>query len=363
MGCIEYMERVTVRRDGDRFDLCVGGRYTVVLGLSGEGKTWLTSLANKCFEDPGLSEVTGRYKSIAAAGGKHWASVFKSDVDIVVVDEDIMLESFWENELLEKMAEYEHHYLILSRGCLGKIPFGIEDMYDMEWLSEHHVRMVPHQWVTPLLRKAVNPANFILCEDKKSGYVAAKESYKNCGTHVESAGGKDNLASSGITSGYIAADLCGLGLAALALAPILRYNPNVQLCDIISFEAECLRSQGVLPELPGDVVSAEAFYEEALRGYLLSKYNLAYSKGNEDVVRALVTGHYSHSHQKLEGWVRSDWWIPGVPHNDVQWLLQAYHDTFDEEFTGTIPPEVFAIQEEELRRNVMDILIKMRKSK
>lgn len=356
------MERVTVKVGGDRFDLCIGGRYTIIVGMSGMGKTKLAGAANKCFEVPGYAEISGKYKSIATAGTEHWMLVFESNADIVVIDEEALFGDIGDERARALMKQFSHHYLVLSRGGLNKVPFGVTDIYDMDWLSEHHARMVPHRWGTELLRKARNPDRFLLCEDRKSGYIAAKESYKKCGMLIDTAGGKDRITTYGITSGYIAADLCGLGSTAFDIEVLLDEWPDVQLCDVISFEAECLKSQGVLPTLPEDVISAEAFYESSLKTYLLSRYNLTYSKGNEDVVCAMITGHYSHDHQKLEGWVRSDWWVPGVPHKDTQWLLQAYHDTFDEEYTGALPLEVSSVSDDELHRNVMDILIKMHKS-
>lgn len=357
------MERVTVKFAKDRFDLCIGGRYTIVVGMSGEGKTWLASVANRCFEEPEYAYVTGKYKSVATAGSKHWMPVFRSNVDIVVIDEDEILDDDGDISVFELMRKYQHHYLILSRAGVHKVPFGVSDVYDMVKLSERYAHMVPHAWREDLLRPAVSPANHIKFEDSKSGYIAAQESYKRCAMVLEPGSGKGDLTRSGIKSGYLAADLCGLGITAFNIDGYLSRNPNVQLCDIISFEAECLRSQNALPELPEDVVSAEAFYGEALKSYLLSRYNLTYSKGNEDVVRALISGFYSHAHRKLEGWGCSDWWVPGVPHNDIQWLLKAYHDTFDEEYTGVLPSEVSAMSDEELHRNAMDILIKMHKTR
>lgn len=307
------MERVTVKFGKAKFDLCVGGRYTIVVGMSGQGKTWLSDIATHCYEAPKYADITGIYKTVGALSSKHWMDVLESDTDIVVVDEDPLMYHDSHVNIPDLLSMYPHHYLLTSRACLSKIPFGISDIYDMEYVSEHHARMVPHKWQQPLLRSAKNPTYALLCEDCKSGFIAAKEVYKDTPLSISSACGKDNILSSAFTSGYIAADLCGLGATALKLDTFLAINPDVQFCDILSFEAECLKAQGTLPDLPPDVVSAESFYTWYLTGYLLKRYNLPYKKGNEDIVKALVTGYYAHDNLRLQSWNSEGWWVPGVP--------------------------------------------------
>lgn len=310
------MEHVTVKFGKDKFDLCVGGRYTVVVGMSGQGKTWLAGVATQCYEVPKYASILGAYKTIGTLSSRHWLDILESDTDIVVIDEDSLMYHDSHTSIPELLATYNHHYIIMSRACLSKIPFGVTDIYDMEYVSEHHVRMVPHKWKLQILRPAQNPDYALLCEDCKSGFLAAKEVYKDTPLQISSACGKDNIISVGFTSGYVAADLCGLGETALKLDTFLAVNPKVQFCDILSFEAECLKAQGCLPELPKDVVSAESFYTWYLTAYLLKKYNLSYKKGNEDIARALVTGYYSHDNKKLQNWKFRDWWVPGVPHTE-----------------------------------------------
>lgn len=357
------MQRVEFRRRGFRFDLLLTGRYTVVVGDSGTGKTLLTELADIQFHEPEYGTVSGAYKSIAALTRNTWDEAVRSDADIVVVDEDVMLDATHSSKVLDFLREYDHHYILMFRSRLEELPFGVDDVFELEHVSEKHIRMVSYGLRGKLTREAMNPVPAILCEDAKSGFFAAQKVYEGMGVNIKHADGKSNILSYGWGTGYVAADLCGLGADALSLELYINVNKDVQFCDIVSFEAEVLRAQGISLDVPVSYLgNVEHYYTELLQKFLYEYGNREYSKGDESYAHALITGFDRHSKLKLIGYrVTSGWWVPGVrlqsteTEGELQFLV-FYRAVYGKDFVGTVPDTVKSMSALDVHDNFLAIL-------
>ena len=183
------------------------------------------------------------------------------------------------------------------------------------------------------------------------------------GVNIKHADGKSNILSYGWGTGYIAADLCGLGADALSLELYINVNKAVQFCDIESFEAEVLRAQDISLDVPVSYLgNVEHYYTESLQKFLYEYGNREYSKGDESYAHALITGFDRHSKSKLIGYrVTSDWWVPGVrlkstkTEGELQFLV-FYRAVYGNDFVGTVPDTVKSMSAIEVYDNFLTIL-------
>lgn len=355
------MKRVTFKCMGVRYDLVLRGRLTIVVGDTASGKTRLSRLVQLSMADSTLAELAGA-RSIEAADDTSWLPVLEGDAEIVVVDEDAL--SKYHNDVVRVLKNYNHLYIVMGRDLPDELPFGLHSMVCISALSSTHYRTVPYEPTPNLFRPALGPAPFVYCEDGKSGFFAAQESYVGTMITAKPLYGKDKDIP--VASGYLCLDLCGIGARIFYIEALIRDNINLQLCRVQSFEAEALRAQGVdVDSVLSDTQSyfnVEDMYTDMLDEYLQARGNKPYNKSTASTVRALITGYNAHDKERLNGYrVVKDWWIPGVPHipqvESVTEFLSLYKDTMGKEFTGTIPACVYTMTVEELRREFPNIMV------
>lgn len=293
-----------------KFDLLLTGRYTVVVGDTGSGKTLLYNKLMKYRKAPNLGKVDGCNGIRAISDG---VDVLSSSSEVIVIDEDVIFDKEFGELQLDK---YDHKYILLCRDLPAKIPYGVYNVCELKG-SDTKYALVQTK-IRPLLRRAVVPPKVILCEDSHSGYYATCAAYAGEGYDTQHADGKDNIPDKMAGCGYVLADLCGLGNTLYYILEQLTEYPNVQVCDIISFESEVLRFYNRDVETLlyyGFSWNVEELFEVELKLLLQSTDNVGYNKGNEGAVRSLVTGHNAHEHKGLEELSpMRKWWHPDIPH-------------------------------------------------
>ncbi len=362
------MRHITFKYAKYKCDIYTNGRYTVVVGDGGSGKSLLASYALAYTQTPKYGSLSG-CSSLAAVDSTNATRILKSDVDVVIIDEEFLLNDGEDGEAMRLVKEYKHTYVIMQRAGLGHLPFGVHSVFDIEPLTDYQYRMVPHKFKIDLLRPAKAPARYLLCEDAKSGYIAALKAYEGTDVEVRSASGKGNIKRESPQSGYIVMDLCGAGATVFEIEDLLRCYENLQLCNVLSFEAEALRTQDVDVDAmleSADIPNIEEHYVRVLGDFLEEHGNARYTKHNDALAQALVTGHYDRGkeHVRLMGYkLAKDWWVPGVPHTvsspAIKEFLELYKSTFNDDFKGQIPPEVFNMSPTELPAKFPDLMVKL----
>ncbi len=199
---------LTYRLRHEQVTFDIRGKYNVIIGNSGTGKTFITKFGQA------LEELPGRYKGnpeISVYGSQdsireHISTVSNS---IIIIDEHINSGPIHDYVRLSEFSD--NYFIFCARDTLGAVPYGINTTFVVDGVYPK-VRMVPAYSKAGRTRNI--PVGWpVVVEDEDVGFKVLK--YIRNNTRVETAKGKDKLLRRVREIGercVIVFDSCGIGL-------------------------------------------------------------------------------------------------------------------------------------------------------
>lgn len=278
--------------------LILNGKYTILTGVSGSGKTLLAQrlrqISTVLASDVSYTGPAPIYVFENTLSSTSFQDVLSASGALVVVDEesDILCDDAQRQLLLQS----NNYYLFITRDGLEGIPYGVDDIFELEGPLDS-LRMVP-AYRAERSHLSQRVTGTVVCEG--SGVDYSVISKKLSGTRVVSAGGKNNVVQAVYSSQASLAlvDWCGTAFATKRLMNLVLVG-KVSTIFSPSFEYELLANQWlcgkeglVVREMYEvnalDFKSEEDFYTKCVDMGLHARYGLAYSKSGSSVLAELV---------------------------------------------------------------------------
>lgn len=311
----------------DQFDIKAGdyswpivtnGKYVVLTGDSGIGKTYLRKVLNQ----PAEYRVVPPREVIAP----HSMEILDRELDrwhgaYIIIDESVKVHS--NTEMMARIISSDNYYIFVSRYDIATVPYGMRNVFTLDG-GPKHFRMRPLYNKMSYHKRM--QYSVLLCEDAAAGFDIIKDHFASRYS-VLSADGKDNIVGEIRDrllnkNVLILADLCGLDGAINAVMDLVLSYPNIGLYDSPSFEYELLSHPLIdrtdLRDLSDEDImkyaSEEAYYTQMVADVLFQKYDLTYDKSINAAVTFLKTGHVNNAHFHLNKEFKpSNWLYPDIP--------------------------------------------------
>lgn len=290
-------------------DFLFTGKYNVLIGNSGVGKTYLiqevrkTNAANLWSSHPPF-DVLACDEAGNAVTTSLGEAMQHREGDVFLLDEELV--SRLSGKDWNAIQDSPNYFLFIVRERLPQIPYAPWNIFRLEG-NEKHLRMVPVY--NQSLRRIIGGCS-VLCEDVGTGVEVARKVLRERGYSVDAIGGNGNLISAIKMAGrplHALVDLCGYGAMYSSLLDIAGVY-GVDVCDYKSFEHEALIGLGYsetdLDPSENELLrsrSEEAHYTSLLSDIVKSGYDISYDKGSSDVANALLTGVYKHGSMVIRG--------------------------------------------------------------
>lgn len=271
----------------------ITGKFNVVIGESGIGKTLMTDIARRFMQADG-SEVR-KPKPIYSVNG--WISekrIANAQDSVFVMDETF--ESEWLRSVLPTMKQSSNYYIFVTREGLAEVPYGISNVFKVNSNSGRRCYMVPAY--SNVTSRVVDRSGTIIAEDSGLGY---KHLCDICGEErVLTSQGKSKIANLVFSLPdnqiyTIVCDCCGLGKDARNLLD-LQSAGRCRLFDSTSFEQEVLSrafakyyNEFTEEDYPGPSTE-EGFYVEQLSCLLNKLWGIGYHKNDAQLSQLLEEG-------------------------------------------------------------------------
>lgn len=287
--------RLKYKARGMEMVLELGGKFNVIAGDSGSGKTLLANMADsfrQLYEDdiPGVLIPKPVVSSVVRF--EKYIPVWHDAV--FIIDEGFSNEDL--RELMPLMLESDNYYIFITRDGLAEVPYGISCVF---WVSGDENSLYVHRMYDSdlLLTRYVDSSSAIIVEDSGVGFHLVR-SICHDSRLVCSAQGKANLSLNvGRIGGVpiVVFDPCGIGKDIRALVEC-RERRGCVLFDSASLEQEILshvfpkRYSGFSEDDWAANHSEEQFYADQLSSLLHQFYNVSYHKSSEWLVTLLERG-------------------------------------------------------------------------
>lgn len=269
------------------------GKFNVVIGNSGAGKTLLARIASR-FMRAGDVEAQ-KPKPIYSSCDANIIPFLESARDSVfIIDEDTDLS--WIRSSMPLLLNSDNYYVFITRDGIPEIPYGISNIFRVSSNSGRKCYMIP--LYRHVLSRRVVPGGKIVTEDSKLGY---QHLCHICGKdRVMSAEGKSKIyrlvdSMGGDIPCTVVFDSCGIGADAAGLIELQRAG-DCTLFDSASFEQEVLSCD--FPKLYREFTesdipayhSEEDFYISQLSDVLNKLWGIRYHKNDTQLSQLLETG-------------------------------------------------------------------------
>lgn len=319
--------RATLKARRLAYDILIQGKYTMLQGMSGTGKTRFVRLASQYTQGAPV-EYTGPGTLYCAGGmdpSKFVRLIETCQGDVFLMDEEY--DSLGYHDFLRKILTSPNYFIIVSREGLRTLPYGVESLCVMEGGPAHYY--MSESYPQRMWRQHSSRAGKLLCEDEGNGYECAKRILQRYGYSVDTAKGKDKIVAKiktydVLANIVVAVDVCGLSCTAHALFAMMSRYKNLSISSSRSFEWCALQSEAVGGTTQYNIIDAamlkyrseESYYEGELSRLIKECYGLAYKKNDSDVCSLLCSGRTSVGKQVVgrDRIVTSDAWLyPDIP--------------------------------------------------
>lgn len=134
------VERISIASRDLSYELSFRGKYTILTGLSGSGKTRLIKLLDRISR--GMPHtISGNRAVVGAPYGKALRSaVLSMHGAVIVVDEDV--DSADLRDAMPAIMQSDCYFIFITRDLIPDIPYGAEDIFEMAG-GPNHYRMLP----------------------------------------------------------------------------------------------------------------------------------------------------------------------------------------------------------------------------
>ena len=314
------IEHISIASRDLSYELAFRGKYTILTGLSGSGKTRLIKLLDRIGRGMPCT-IKGNHAVVGAPYGKALKSaVLSMHGSVIIVDEDVDKSDL--RDAMPAIMQSDCYFIFITRDTMPDIPYGVENIFEMTG-GPNHYKMSPKY----TLSKRPLTSMHIVCEDSASGWKMIEAVFSKYGYSVTSAAGRKKiipmLKREAANGAIVLANLCGTGDESGALIDFISLNFRYQLCISKSFEWELLRHPYIdrrdcdNPDNATLVTarSEEAYYADIVSNELKTQYGLGYGKGSDNVVDLLLTGHavVGGGHIKLQAPSTDAWLYPDIP--------------------------------------------------
>lgn len=289
------MIRIRYSYDRDHsFDICVAGKFNIIDGDSGTGKTYLKPFIERLYDMMYNGERVECPIPIVVGNHQVEGAALAQRGSVIVIDENFPMDRL--SALLPAMKRSLNYYIVCCREGHPGIPYGLDTTFHLHHKGGHF-EMVP-AYNTDLLTRNVRGCSRVITEDRCTGYYYIKNI---CGSHMTvsaSPTGKSGLVKllhENSSRTVVLFDSCGIGNNFHKLL-IAAQEENAVLFATRSFEEELLRQgfpkQYVTFDIEKHVryASEESYYTATLGSVLQMLPNLGYSKSSEEIASLLSTG-------------------------------------------------------------------------
>lgn len=285
--------RLTYRAANYELSLEVTGKFNVVVGHSGSGKSRLAEVANAF---SGIPNNRARIPKpiYSSYGGDITPYISEAHDSVLVFDE--YFHSNWLRRRMSEMQSSDNYYILITRDGTSEVPYGINNTFRVSHRNSNRLYMRP--CYPNILRRTKDSCKVFIAEDSTLGYHHLNDILP--GSIVVSAEGKSNLVDlvksyRGKAKCLVMFDSCGIGADAAGLVKLQRDGDCI-LFDSASFEQEVLSY-----DFPGlyrnftesDILayhSEEEFYISQLSDVLNKLWGIGYHKNDIQLSRLLETG-------------------------------------------------------------------------
>ena len=303
--------------------LCLRGKYNIIAGNSGTGKTYLQmKLAEIAGAKSARYDGPGRLISADIMSTAKTSDLLSNMAgSVFVLDEGIDL--LYDKRGLELIKSSQNYFIIMARENFNRLPYGVHDIFDLRG-NEHCLEMIPMFDAARTVSETITLNDMIVCEGEGLDFFALKQKYPVC---VLTSKGKDNLSdllASSASDVFVIADWCGTAGATVELIRTLERS-NIRTIFSPSFEYELLGNRwvfgidcGALRSIYEDSLldfqSEEACYTQIVDTIVGKGFGLSYSKAGHSAFASLIlNGKVLVNKQLLTGEpqpVKLDWLYP-----------------------------------------------------
>ena len=304
--------------------LTLNGKYTILTGLSGTGKTLLASrlrqIAVALMRNTDYNGPSPIYVFENTMSGTSLRGAMNSTGALIVIDEES--DFVCDDSFRKQIVESPNYFLFITRDGLEGIPYGVNDVFILEGELDN-LRMVP-AYHTVRSRSSMPVDDIVVCEGSGIDYAAIAKKLKSA--TVISAIGKNNVVDTVYARGakLFLVDWCGTGFATKRLMSIV-LSGMAKTVFSASFEAELLCSKWLGAQkrelLHDDYLkqattseSEEAYYTSLVSTISKSRFGIAYNKSSDSAFAHLIlNGKVLVNKQLVSGEpqpVKLDWLYP-----------------------------------------------------
>ena len=264
------MKKFSFRAYGVDCTFYVNGKYSMIVGDSGTGKSELASFCLDVSNDRSARRNLDFDMYALTETSASTAYLISQVRDcLFVIDEEQVGRGG--HDLCSRIIESPNYFIFCTRAGLGTIPYGVRDLFTLK-SSSSRFEMVP---VYPKLERGViRPTCAVVIEDRGSGFAYTEPELKRRGFNtIVSAEGKSKIANTvhALSAQFdkiaTVVDLCGCGFEYMSWLES-RLLDAMFIADSESFEYELYRAITGRTALFTDVVNP-TIYRSAEDYYLL----------------------------------------------------------------------------------------------
>lgn len=279
------------RLQGLEYILMLTGKFNVIAGNSGTGKTRLTRFIRNINRTVTASDKV--YPSKIEAPEVFTPDTFLMNEGIIyVIDEHI--ESRELRSVLPAMERSRNYFIFIRREGDAELPYGVDHTFRLERIG-NTISMLPY-WDSVTFLRGCSGCKSCVTEDAGLGYQLAKKIMKDIPvTAAKSKSLLVEVASHHPERCIILFDKCGIGGDMNNLVAFTKRQRCV-LFDTESLEYEIGKAlfgddyAEYSTDNCLDFISAEDFYIQQLRELLRERYGCVYSKSDPSLVDILTSG-------------------------------------------------------------------------
>ena len=172
--------------NGVSYEIEILGKYTLIIGDSGTGKTYFTDLVSALKDNVVTLQSPLKVHLIPAEAEPSILQKFHNTV--LIMDE--FCELLRHPEIGRLVKKSENYFVIISRQIFSWLPVSVDSVYVLKNSGKHH-KAVP--LCNRMLPDDIGEVDLVLTEDKRSSFLFFQKFFPNI--LAEPANGKENIAS------------------------------------------------------------------------------------------------------------------------------------------------------------------------